>query len=61
LRSLYGPVLRTSYNTAILLALVLMLQGVAATGALAEPGVGARSWVLADAESGKYLAGENAS
>jgi serine-type D-Ala-D-Ala carboxypeptidase (penicillin-binding protein 5/6) len=54
-------VLRTSYNTAILLALVLMLQGVAATGALAEPGVGARSWVLAEAESGKYLAGENAS
>jgi serine-type D-Ala-D-Ala carboxypeptidase (penicillin-binding protein 5/6) len=54
-------VLRTSYNTTILLALVLMLQGVAATGALAEPGVGARSWVLAEAESGKYLAGENAS
>jgi D-alanyl-D-alanine carboxypeptidase len=57
-------VLRTSYNTAILLAalaLVLMLQAVAAPGALAEPGVGARSWVLADAESGKYLAGENAS
>jgi D-alanyl-D-alanine carboxypeptidase (penicillin-binding protein 5/6) len=54
-------VLRTSYNTTILLALVLMLQGVAAPGALAEPGVGARSWVLADAESGEYLAGENAS
>jgi D-alanyl-D-alanine carboxypeptidase len=54
-------VLRTSYNTTILLALVLMLQGVAAPGALAEPGVGARSWVLADAESGEYLAGDNAS
>lgn len=61
LRSLYGPVLRTSYYTAILLALVLTLQGVAAPGALAEPGVGARSWVLTDAESGEYLAGENAS
>lgn len=53
--------LRTSYYTAILLALVLTLQGVAAPGALAEPGVGARSWVLTDAESGEYLAGENAS
>jgi serine-type D-Ala-D-Ala carboxypeptidase (penicillin-binding protein 5/6) len=57
-------VLRTSYNTVIpltALALTLMLQGVAAPGALAEPGVGARSWALADAESGEYLAGENAS
>lgn len=64
LRSLYGPVLRTSDNTAKLLAalaLALLLQGVAAPDALAQPGVEARSWVLTDAESGEYLAGENAS
>jgi D-alanyl-D-alanine carboxypeptidase (penicillin-binding protein 5/6) len=66
LRSLYAPVLKTPDNTARLfaaLALALLLQGVAPPAALAqaEPGVGARSWVLADAESGEYLAGENAS
>src|SRR5918992_4115461 len=66
LRSLYAPVLKTPETTARLfaaLALALILQGVAAPAALAqaEPGMGARSWVLADAESGEYLAGENAS
>jgi serine-type D-Ala-D-Ala carboxypeptidase (penicillin-binding protein 5/6) len=66
LRSLYAPVLKTPEKTARLfaaLALALLLQGVAAPGALAqaEPGMGARSWVLADAQSGEYLAGKNAS
>src|SRR5918992_1601328 len=66
LRSLYAPVLKTPETTARLfaaLALALILQGVAAPAALAqaEPGMGARSWMLADAESGEYLAGENAS
>src|SRR5918998_5484674 len=66
LRSLYAPVLKTPEKTARLfaaLALALILQGVAPPAALAqaEPGMGARSWVLADAESGEYLAGENAS
>jgi hypothetical protein len=66
LRSFYAPVLKTPETTARLfaaLALALILQGVAAPAALAqaELGMGARSWVLADAESGEYLAGENAS
>jgi D-alanyl-D-alanine carboxypeptidase len=48
------------------LALALFLQCVAPPGALAqagtaEPAVEARAWVLADAEDGEYLAGENAS
>jgi serine-type D-Ala-D-Ala carboxypeptidase (penicillin-binding protein 5/6) len=69
LRSLYGPVLERSNNTArliVALALALLVQHAAAPGALAqaEPAapaeVAARSWVLTDAESGEYLAGENA-
>lgn len=62
LRSLYGPVTSTSKYITTLLALVL--QCVAAPCALAQetgPGISARAWSLTDAESGEYLAGENAS
>ena len=56
-------------NTAKLvaaLALALVLQGLAISGAGAqetatEPRVAARAWVLTDVRSGEYLAGENAS
>ena len=65
LRSLYGPVTSTSkYIATLLAALALVLQCVAAPCALAQetgPGVSARAWSLTDAESGEYLAGENAS
>ena len=66
MRSLYGPVPRKSNNTArlvVALVLALLVQCVASPYALAEtaePDVAARSWVLTDAESGEYLAGENA-
>jgi serine-type D-Ala-D-Ala carboxypeptidase (penicillin-binding protein 5/6) len=65
LRSLYGPVTSTSKDIAKLLAaLALILHCVAAPCALAQeagPGVSAQAWALTDAESGEYLAGENAS
>ena len=67
LRSLYGPVTITSKDVARLLAtlaLALVLQCVAAPCALAQgtdSEVSARAWSLTDAESGEYLAGENAS
>jgi D-alanyl-D-alanine carboxypeptidase len=65
LRSLYGPVTRTSkYIATLLAALALVLQCVAAPCALAQetgPRISARAWSLTDAESGEYLAGEYAS
>jgi D-alanyl-D-alanine carboxypeptidase (penicillin-binding protein 5/6) len=65
LRGLYCPVTSTSQDIAKLLAaLALILQCVAAPCALAQeagPGVAAQAWALTDAESGEYLAGENAS
>jgi D-alanyl-D-alanine carboxypeptidase len=59
-------VLKKSNNSAklvVALALALLVHCVAAPGALAQTAgsdVAARSWVLTDAESGEYLAGENA-
>ncbi len=63
-RSLYGPVGRISNTAKLLVALTLVLQCVmtpCARAETAEPEVAARAWVLTDARSGEYLAGENAS
>jgi D-alanyl-D-alanine carboxypeptidase (penicillin-binding protein 5/6) len=54
----------TSTSKYIATLLALVLQCVAAPCALAQetgPGISARAWSLTDAESGEYLAGENAS
>ena len=72
-RSLYAPVLETSYIRRVALGAALLLAALpwCATDAaraqdsnarnLPEPGVAAEAWAVTDLESGEYLAGNDAS